>query len=117
MLLILCNLISNVEKYAADGKSLLLETSQREEGASVVSTITVSDHGAGIPDQHREQVFKPFWRAGDQLSDAAGTGIGLSISRDLARLHGGDLILLNTHPGCQFQTQLRTPRAAPTPQS
>lgn len=106
---ILGNLFGNVEKYAASGGLLEIETGR--EGDRTV--VTVSDRGPGIPDGLRDKVFEPFCRASDKLTDgAAGTGIGLTIARELARLHGGDLTLsTQTAPGARFRIVLHTPPA------
>lgn len=100
---ILVNLINNVEKYAADGKLLEIVTSI----TNGVATIRVSDHGPGIPADHQDAVFRPFFRVSDRPVDAAGTGIGLSIARELARLHGGDLRLDPSTEGASFRVELR----------
>ncbi len=78
---VLVNLIGNAEKYAASGKYLCVET----KGDDRYFEILVSDRGPGIPTRMREQVFKPFVRMTDRLEDPAGTGIGLTIARELAR--------------------------------
>ncbi len=97
---ILGNLISNVEKYAATGKYLGITSRQPE----TTLEITVQDHGPGIPSSQYETIFQPFQRISNQLSDGvSGTGIGLSIARDLARHHGGDLILQATETGAEFK--------------
>jgi len=57
----------------------------RREGAQAV--VEVADGGAGIPDGEREQVFAPFHRLG---GESRGAGLGLSLVRQIARLHGGD---------------------------
>jgi len=55
-------------------------------------------------------VFAPFYRTSSRLTDqATGTGIGLGIARQLARLHGGDLKLMDTRPGACFEVRLHTP--------
>lgn len=101
------NLISNVEKYGADGKLLIVETSQ--DGNEVM--IQVSDAGPGIPESERERVFEPFYRVSDRLSDGVtGTGIGLAIARELAVLHGGALILIPSERGAAFLVTLLCPR-------
>jgi len=105
---ILGNLVSNVEKYAADAGELRVDTRQ-ENGRT---TITVSDDGPGIPREHRARIFEPFFRVSNRLTDGVtGAGIGLSIARDLARLHGGDLVLLDTPHGAAFRVTLATPAA------
>jgi signal transduction histidine kinase len=107
---ILVNLISNVEKYAAAGG--LLRISTQIEGSC--ATITVSDAGPGVPVAMQQAVFEPFVRVSSRLEDAAGTGIGLSIARDLARLHGGDLTLQESDLGASFCVQLKTPEEGST---
>ncbi len=99
---ILGNLISNVEKYAASGKLLNVRTTCSESQV----TIDVIDAGPGIPAQYRSSVFEPFERLNNDLRASTGTGIGLSIARDLARLHGGDLLLMQADRGCWFQCRL-----------
>jgi len=57
-------------------------------------TVTVDDDGPGIPQNMREEVFKPFLRLDDARNqDEGGTGLGLAITRDIARSHGGDITL------------------------
>ena len=100
---ILGNLFSNVEKYAAAGKALGVTSSQTKEKL----TITVSDHGPGIPKSQHEKIFKPFHRLSNKNSDGvSGTGIGLTIARDLARKHGGDLTVTSNSSGCTFNLTL-----------
>jgi len=102
---ILGNLFGNVEKYAGSGGALCVAS--RQDGATTF--ITVEDHGPGIPDDQREAVFEPFHRVSDKLNDGvAGTGIGLAIARELARLHGGDLKLVRCNGGACFEIELRT---------
>ncbi|CAN5905191.1 hypothetical protein BH11VER1_BH11VER1_06990 [soil metagenome] len=85
---IVANLISNVEKYAAAGCWLGLET-RLSDGWF---TLKVSDLGPGIPLQDRERLFQPFERLTDHLNEgASGTGLGLAIARDLAIRMGGTL--------------------------
>lgn len=101
---ILGNLISNVEKYAGSGKSLSL----RIESDNNEAIIDVVDAGPGITAAQRADVFRPFARLSSDLRSSTGTGIGLSIARELARLHGGDLILRDSARGCCFQVRLRS---------
>jgi signal transduction histidine kinase len=108
---ILNNLISNAEKYAADGSALHITSAQ----SSDISTVTVKDFGPGIPARERTRVFQPFYRVSSLLSDGVtGTGIGLDIARQLARLHGGDLVLQDVAIGACFTVTLNTPIAKET---
>ena len=103
---ILGNLISNVEKYAATGRRLEI----RVAVSSGLATIDVIDLGPGIPAAHRASVFQPFSRLSSDLRASTGTGIGLSITRELARLHGGDVELKDSATGCWFQVRLKSQR-------
>ncbi len=100
---ILGNLISNVEKYAASGGLLSIHSSI----ANNLLTIDVRDAGEGISEANRGDVFQPFARVSNDVSYAAGTGIGLSIARELAQLHGGDVQLLDASDGCWFQATMK----------
>lgn len=95
---ILVNLVSNVEKYAAAGKSLRIETGQTTKEV----TIRVSDQGPGIRGRLAGKIFDPFYRGDNRLHQPAGTGIGLTITRELARRHGGDCELEETKRGASF---------------
>lgn len=101
---ILGNLISNVEKYAPPGSRLRIRSQQ---GAKEL-VLDVIDNGPGIPQAMQEHVFQPFARLTNDVNYAAGTGIGLSIARGLARLHGGNLALKPTPSGCWFQATLKS---------
>jgi signal transduction histidine kinase len=103
---ILGNLFSNVEKYAASGG--WMEVTSNQQGTT--TSIAVTDRGPGIPRGQEAQIFAPFHRLSNRLSDGVtGTGIGLSIARDLARKHGGDLKVVPTEVGACFRLELLTP--------
>jgi len=105
---ILGNLLGNVEKYAADGGRVEIAT--RAEGDRLV--ITVTDRGPGIPRGAARRVFEPFVRLSQSLDEGvSGTGIGLTIARELARLHGGDLTLEPSAIGARFAVTLAAPPA------
>ncbi len=100
---VLVNLLSNVEKYAASGKEVHVSLSQR--GASAV--IKIADHGPGIPTKYREHIFSPFFRMSDSLTEGvSGTGIGLTLARELVRLHQGELRLVDSEQGACFEIEL-----------
>ncbi|KQO71573.1 MULTISPECIES: ATP-binding protein [unclassified Methylobacterium] len=82
----LFNLAANAARY---GETVAI-TGRREARAFLVS---IDDDGPGIPPDQREEVFKPFVRLDDARQDAGGSGLGLSIARDIARAHGGDVSL------------------------
>src|SRR5690606_38541242 len=106
---IVANLVSNVEKYAASGGSLVIATRQDADRA----VVRVTDRGPGIAAAHEGKVFTPFYRVSDRVTDGVtGTGIGLAIARDLARAGGGDLVLVPAGTGACFELIL--PRSMET---
>ncbi len=81
------NLVSNAARFA----NAIALTGHRDHRWL---TVTVDDDGPGIPPAMREDVFKPFLRLDDARNqDEGGTGLGLAIARDIARSHGGDIML------------------------
>ena len=88
MLQIVLNLVSNAVKFTLAGGSITLDWSC--DGGAV--RIRVADTGIGIPRDKLAAVFEPFVQVDRNLVGAShGTGLGLTISRDLARRMGGDL--------------------------
>lgn len=83
----LTNIVSNAQRYASEIRI------EAVRGRTTVE-ITIDDNGPGIPPEKYEDVFRPFLRL-DQSRNAAtgGVGLGLSIARDVARSHGGDVTL------------------------
>jgi two-component system, OmpR family, osmolarity sensor histidine kinase EnvZ len=81
------NLVDNAVKFSEHA-----EMNITSDGTML--TITIDDDGPGIPADEREEVFKPFYRL-DQArnQDISGTGLGLAIARDIARSHGGEIVL------------------------
>ena len=83
----LANLIGNAQKYA---KQVSISVGRRKNAIEIM----IDDDGPGIPEERRVDVFKPFYRLDLSRSpDSAGTGLGLTIARDVVRSHGGDVIL------------------------
>ncbi|HRQ71768.1 MAG TPA: HAMP domain-containing sensor histidine kinase [Phycisphaerales bacterium] len=105
---ILTNLVENACKYAAgaDDRRLLLRARLRDSRVEV----RLRDFGPGVPRAERRRIFSPFVRAARD-ADAAkpGLGLGLALSRGLARAAGGDLRLARTRgPGAEFVLTLPT---------
>jgi len=88
---ILLNLITNAIKFTAPGGRIEVEASLPDDLAGRV-LVRVSDTGIGIPPEKLETIFEPFVQLGaNQGSQREGLGLGLAISRDLARGMSGDL--------------------------
>ncbi len=90
------NLIDNASRHA---RHVLLTA--EAQGRSVL--VTVDDDGPGIPEDRRESVFRPF-----ESDTVGGTGLGLTIARDIVRAHGGDIVLGNSPLG-GLRAQIRLP--------
>jgi PAS domain S-box-containing protein len=91
---IILNLLSNAVKFTDSG-----EIHVRLDRNDVRAIISVSDTGIGIAPEHLERIFDPFWQVEQRSTrKAGGTGLGLSVSRTLARLVGGE-ITVESEPG------------------
>jgi len=87
------NLIDNAVRYGGSAEVEVCDSDQ-----SV--TLTVTDGGPGIPPESLEKVFDPFFRLErSRARHSGGTGLGLGIARNIARAHGGDLVLRNRVQG------------------
>ncbi len=96
------NLIANAHRYA---EHIWVRVGRRGEAVEIV----IDDDGPGIPEDHREDVFRPFYRLDESRNpETGGTGLGLAIARDLVRGHGGD-ILLEDSPHGGLRARLRLP--------
>jgi signal transduction histidine kinase len=87
---IVLNLISNAEKYG--GGEIIVRIRQQETSTGALGCVDVLDRGPGIPPKQVESVFLPFHRLHDSLSNGIpGSGLGLTLARRMARVHGGDI--------------------------
>ena len=92
----LTNLVNNACNHAEEVRIIV---KMEDESLNII----ISDNGPGIPEESMDQVFRPFFRL-DQARNAetGGTGLGLSVARDVARGHGGDIYLSKgTHGGLE----------------
>ena len=103
------NLLDNAIKFSPPGGSISLEAS--DAGGL---TIVVADRGPGIPGPDRRRATERFFR-GESARNTPGSGLGLSLVAAVARLHGGELLLLDNHPG--LRCELRLPVQRPPPPS
>ncbi len=90
----LANLIDNAVKYAPSASITLTQPNDSDEVVFVIA-----DHGPGIPASLREHVFRPFYRVeASRNRETGGMGLGLSIVRSIALLHGGHVSLSQSMP-------------------
>ena len=84
---IVLNLVSNALKFTPKGGLVAVSA----DGAAGALEIVVADTGVGIADEDLVRLGKPFEQAGDAGSQALGSGLGLSLVKAFAQLHGGDM--------------------------
>jgi signal transduction histidine kinase len=110
----LANLVDNAIKYAGpmaskvNGAAAEIVLGADAQGDRI--SLSVADHGPGIPQAERGRVVERFVRL-EQSRSQPGSGLGLSLASAVARLHGGELKLEDNHPG--LRTVLALPRAGP----
>lgn len=96
------NLVANANRY---GTHVWIRAGKRGD----VTEIAIDDDGPGIEEEAREAVFRPFYRLDQSRNpETGGTGLGLAIARDIARAHGGD-ILMETSPHGGLRALVRLP--------
>jgi signal transduction histidine kinase len=90
---ILGNLLSNAIKYTPAPGTVALSAAvrKRAQTAGQWLSLEVRDSGPGIPEGQREKIFEEFYRMADGAQTAKGFGVGLSMSRRIARLLGGEI--------------------------
>lgn len=87
------NLLDNAVRYGGSAEVSV------EDGRDAL-TVTICDHGPGIPEEDLQRVFEPFYRLEPSRSrSTGGSGLGLAIARSMARQHGGDIELSNRAEG------------------
>ena len=98
----LTNLVENAGRYA---DNISIRVGQRGQ----IIEIIIDDDGPGIPEKFRGDAFKPFYRLENSRNpETGGVGLGLSIARDIARGHGGD-VFLSESPGGGLRARLTLP--------
>ncbi|MGK5050443.1 ATP-binding protein [Janthinobacterium sp. RB2P8] len=106
---VLLNLLSNALKFIEQGSVTLSLACQADEDGQMALAFAVRDTGSGIAQADLERIFEPFVQA-DSAVAQAGTGLGLTISREFVRLMGGELRVDSTlGAGSVFRFDLRAP--------
>jgi len=105
------NLLENAIKYSPPGTRIAFELTR----SGRLAEFRITDEGAGIPEQAREQVLRPFVRL-ENAAGMPGTGLGLAIAAAAAKLHGGALSLAEATPGLTVHLTLAAlePARGPT---
>jgi signal transduction histidine kinase len=100
------NLLVNAQLHGQGGA---IRAELRHSGAQVV--LAVEDEGPGVPEGEGERIFAPFYRPpGPRPPGDTGLGLGLSLVRQVARYHGGDVVYVVRQPrGSRFEVRLPVP--------
>jgi hypothetical protein len=100
---LLANLVDNAIKFTPSGGVVTLGARSTDDAL----ILFVADDGPGVPPEDGEKIFARFYRA-DKSRQIAGNGLGLSIAKAIADLHGFRLRVRNTDPGCVFELLIKT---------
>ena len=103
----LANPIENAIRHTPAGTTITLSVWRDNDHAS----ISIADTGPGIPAAELQQVFQRFYR-GTTAQDVAGTGLGLSLVKAVAELHGGTVEATNTGPGLTITLKLAVEKSS-----
>lgn len=96
------NLVENANRYA---EHISIRAGVRDDGVEIV----IDDDGPGIPENHRAEVFRPFYRLETSRNPGTGgVGLGLSIAQDSVRTHGGEITLEDSPMG-GLRARIRLP--------
>jgi cell cycle sensor histidine kinase DivJ len=107
---IVLNLLSNALKFTPSGGAVTVTL----DGSDDQLDITVADTGVGVEAEDLERLGRPYEQAGDADSQAMGTGLGLSLVRSFAELHGGSMNI-ESELGEGTAVSVRLPVIAPEP--
>ncbi|MEN9621114.1 MAG: hypothetical protein RL499_1307 [Actinomycetota bacterium] len=110
---VITNLVGNALRFSPEASPIELVVGVDE--ARGMATISVVDHGDGIPPQLQERIFERFFRAdSSRARDTGGSGLGLAIVASIVSLHGGSVAVLDTPGGgATFRVSLPLASAAP----
>lgn len=105
---VLVNLVGNALKFTDEGEVRIEVSGERAAGSAPSLRIDVVDTGLGVPESERERVFNAFLQIdASSARTHPGTGLGLKISRDLARLMGGTIDVVGESPrGSRFRLRI-----------
>ena len=103
------NVVRNAVRYTDDGTTVNIRAERTKGGGSEQALVRVSDSGPGVPEDALERIFQPFYRIDDARGrSTGGVGLGLAITEQAIRLHGGSVAASNLVEG-GFAVEIRLP--------
>ena len=103
--MVVSNLLSNAVKYSGDRRDIAIQLGHADDGRWV--ELAVADRGVGIPPEELPMIFRRFFRA-STAGGIPGSGLGLSLVREIVRMHGGSVSATST-PGAGSVFRVRLP--------
>ena len=99
------NLIDNAIKYSETDSKIDIITREKEKNLEII----IKDYGIGIPENEQKNIFKKFYRVGDELTrERPGAGLGLSIVKEIIEAHKGEILVKSTPgQGSEFTIKLK----------
>jgi signal transduction histidine kinase len=102
------NVLRNAVRYSPQDAPVEVSLSRADSGVLIL----IRDHGPGVPDKDLERIFEPFYRVAESRDrDTGGEGIGLAITAQVMKAHGGSAEAANCQ-GEGFEVRLRLPTSA-----
>jgi PAS domain S-box-containing protein len=101
------NILSNAYKYSPNGEPVTINLQQRDNGEGRQVGVEICDRGIGMTTEEQSRVFERFYRA-DTSGKIPGTGLGMSIVKEIAELHGGS-VEVASQPGAGTRVTLWIP--------
>jgi two-component system sensor histidine kinase CpxA len=107
------NVVRNATRYTAEGSTVKIRAEKAQKLGQPEALIQVSDAGPGVPQDSLEKIFRPFYRIDDaRVRATGGVGLGLAITDQAVRLHGGSVKASNLPEG-GLLVEIRLPLQAP----
>ncbi len=103
---VLSNIVDNFLRHSGNETTIQF-VMKLKDGDAASAQLDILDNGIGIPEEDKEKIFDEFYRADHSRSvQTGGSGLGLSISKKIVHLHGGDIQLMPTETGSHFRITL-----------
>jgi two-component system, OmpR family, sensor histidine kinase CpxA len=103
------NVVRNATRYTREGTTVRVRAEKVQRINSAQALIRVTDSGPGVPNESLEKIFRPFYRIDDaRVRSTGGVGLGLAITDQAVRLHGGTVVASNLPEG-GLSVEIRLP--------